>query len=307
MILQHIEDGESVLDMGANFSYFGQRILSEKKNCCYLGIEREVSFSFIAGKVLQPFKGGVALNGDLDYDTLKLLDDSCTMFDTIILTSIIHHFPMDKLVEMCLILDRMSRKVIIEASIPGDEGACGQHVLDNIFGRFRSIEDALCVLFPNKNFELIGEAKSHVSEINRPLYVGKQKGGKGNYKKAARDPYIGKMSNERKYFIHGDKMVKQNLLNPHNEVVDLVPGFLLWDWAMCGTLMSPTKEEISQQAIEEFNKLPKTATDIRPWNMIWSAEGLTYIDMVSQHEPDHCNFNEDDVNIVLNWIDSVYQ
>ena len=84
MIMKCIDDGESVLDMGANFSYFGQRILTEKKDCCYLGIEREISFSFIAGKVLESFKGGVALNGDLDYDTLKLLDDSCTMFDTII-------------------------------------------------------------------------------------------------------------------------------------------------------------------------------------------------------------------------------
>ena len=213
---------------------------------------------------------------------------------------------MDKLVEMCLILDRMSRKVVIEASVPGDQGACGQHVLDNIFGRFRSIEDAMCVLFPNKDFTLIGEAKSHFRYKSTAL-LGSQKGGKVNYKKTARDPYIGKMSNERKYFIRGDKMIKQNLLNPHNEVVDLLPGFSLWDWSMCGKFMSPSKEEISQQAIEKFKKLPKTATDIRPWNMIWSSEGLTYIDMVSKHEPDHCNFNEDDINIVLNWIDSVYQ
>ncbi|MCM8543434.1 MAG: hypothetical protein NE328_24405 [Lentisphaeraceae bacterium] len=307
IIVNCIDDGESVLDMGANFAYFGQRILSEKKDCCYLGIEREITFSFIAGKVMEVFKGGAVINGNLDYEMLKMLDDSCASFDAIILTSIIHHFPKDHLVEMCLILDRMCKKVIIEASVPGDTGACGQGVLYEIFDKFKSIEDAMAVLFPTKDFELIGKAKSHVSEIERPLLLGKQRGGKAKYSKTARDPYIGKMSNERKYFIRGDKMIKQNLLNPAQEIVDLKPGFLLWDWAMCGKFVTPNREKLISEAVEKFKQLPKDATDIRPWNIIWSADGLTYIDCASKAEPGHCDLRDDDINMIIAWVNSIFE
>ena len=306
IIVNCIDDGESVLDMGANFAYFGQRILSEKKDCCYLGIEREITFSFIAGKVMEVFDGGAVLNGDLDYDMLKMLDDSCASFDAIILTSIIHHFPKDHLVEMCLILDRMCKKVIIEASVPGDEGACGQGVLYEIFDKFKSIEDAMTVLFPTKDFELVGKAKSHVSSIDRPMFLGTQRGGKEKYSKTARDPYIGKMTNERKYFIRGDKMLKQNLRNPAQKQVDIKPGFLLWDWAMVGKYVTPNREKLITQAVDKFWRLPKNSTDIRPWNIIWSAEGLHYIDCTSQVEPEHCNLQQDDINMIINWVDSIF-
>ena len=295
LILKVVESGESVLELGASFSYFGQLILSQKENCCYLGIEKDVASSYIAGKVIDPFKSGVVLHSSLEYETLKMLDDSCTIFDVVILGSLINQLSSDHFTESCAIIDRISPKIIFDLE------SIEESVAQDIFSCFRTELDALKTLFPTKDFEQIAVIDGS------PVFMGTQKGGKNNYKKTARDPYIGKISNERKYFIRGDKMIKQNLLNPHNEVVVLQPGFSLWDWSMCGKIMSPSKEKISQQAIEKFKQLPKTATDIRPWNMIWSAEGLTYIDTVSQHEPDHCNFNEDDINIVLNWIDSVFK
>ena len=40
MILSVVEDNDSVLDIGANFAYFGHRILEEKKRPGAIGLSR---------------------------------------------------------------------------------------------------------------------------------------------------------------------------------------------------------------------------------------------------------------------------
>jgi len=96
MILDVVEDKDSVLDIGANFAYFGHRILSEKKQCTYLGVEREITSCTIAANVLKSYTGGAYVCGNFTYPMLKAIDSTCENVDTLLLMSIIHHFPESK-------------------------------------------------------------------------------------------------------------------------------------------------------------------------------------------------------------------
>lgn len=306
MILDVVEDKDSVLDIGANFAYFGHRILSEKKQCTYLGIEREITSCTIAANVLNPYSGAVYVCGNFTYPLLKAIDSTCENVDTLLLMSIIHHFPEEHLVEMCIMFDRLCRKLVIELAPSSDKNACGQEVINNIFGRFNNDLDALSVLFPNKEFKLVGTAKSHVTNIERPVYVGIQKGGIGKYEKVARDPYVGKIHNERNYLIKDRKMLKQNVINDSTEMVNLNHGFLLWNWASLGPFVAPSREAVTEQAEQRFEQLSKESTDIRPWNLLWTSRGIRYIDISSSNEPEHCQYREDDIVPVVAWLNSIW-
>ena len=76
---------------------------------------------------------------------------------------------------------------------------------------------------------------------------------------------------------------------------------------MCGKFVTPNREKLISEAVEKFKKLPKDATDIRPWNIIWSADGLTYIDCASKAEPGHCDLRDDDINMIIAWVNSIFE
>ncbi len=306
VILKTVEDGDSILDIGANFAYFGHRILSEKKKCCYLGIERELTSSIIASHVLKNYKGALFINGNISYELLNAIDTTCENVDTLLLMSILHHFPLKHFVAICQIFDRISKKIVIELAPEDDCNACGQNIITGIFTKFKSQLDALTVLFPSKNFELAGEAESHVTKVKRQIFVGIQRGGTERYSKIARDPYIGKIPNERTYIIEGNKMLKKNVLNDNQEIVRLKPGFLLWNWSIFGKYLIPFHKTMEEQTINFFKRISTESTDIRPWNLLWSARGVRYIDTTSKNEPEHCKFRPDDLDPILIWLKAVF-
>ncbi len=306
VILDTVEDKDSVLDIGANFGYFGHKILSEKKKCCYLGIEREYSSTIIASHVLKKYVGALFMCGNINFELLKALDDSCENVDTLLLMSILHHFPIRDFVGICQIFDRMSRKVVIELAPENDCNACGQKVIKDVFGKFKSQLDALTVLFPSKAFHLAGEAESHVTQVKRKIFVGIQIDGVKRYHKNARDPFIGKNHNARKYVIEGDKMLKKNIYTDYEEIVRLIPGFLLWNWSTFGKYMLPSQQEAQKQAKKYFERISLGSSDVRPWNILWTARGLRYIDITSKKEADYCTLRPTDIDPILIWLKTVF-
>ncbi len=82
--------------------------------------------------------------------------------------------------------------------------------------------------------------------------------------------YILKASNE------GTVLHKSHL----NQDIQLIPGVLLYDVAKIGQILYPLQENVINHIYKEFEKLDKlnNVADVRPWNLLFTSQGLKLID-----------------------------
>lgn len=136
----------SVLDIGANYGWFGQRLVRDF-DCVYVGIDN---------KTIDPHPRIWHINSHMNAQALLNLS-RCESFDVVLCLSVLHHFPDYK--KACAAAKRLGQWSIFEIPGEDDTGALAPE-------RHKGIAD----LFPG---EPIAEAPSHVSDTMRPMYMWK--------------------------------------------------------------------------------------------------------------------------------------
>lgn len=134
----------SVLDVGANYGWFGQRLVRDF-DCVYVGIDN---------KVIDPHPRIWHINKHLTAQ--QYLDLSrCESFDIVLCLAVLHH--MDDYKKVFQAMKRLGVWAIFE--IPG---------VDDVNARAPEKHEAIAELFKG---EPIAQFKSHVSDSLRPWYI----------------------------------------------------------------------------------------------------------------------------------------
>lgn len=135
----------SVLDIGANYGWFGQRLVRDF-DCVYVGIDN---------KTIDPHERIWHINRHVSAKELGALSRS-ESFDIVLGLSVLHHFKDYE--RAWNAMKRLGHWVFVEIPGPEDENAVGND-------RHKGIAKIFCNAKPIAGF------KSHVSDTMRPMYL----------------------------------------------------------------------------------------------------------------------------------------
>jgi SAM-dependent methyltransferase len=239
----HYKRRFSVLDIGANYGWFGQRLVKDFPNCVYVGVDN---------KTIDPHERIWHIPRHITERELCDLSRS-EQFDVVLGLSVLHHFKDYSAAYHAM--TRLGEFGFFEIPGKDDTGALAPERHEGI----RAIFDA------------IGEAeysfKSHVSDCMRPMYIMKS------------TPFLLEQSMDAasrgapgyaKYSLHQDFAqaiieIDRTPMNPVKEIRTFIPGINLHNFKLLG----------GQVEVPEANGHP----DYKPWNYVLS-DGPYPIDYV---------------------------
>ncbi len=137
----------SVLDVGANYGWFGQQLVKDFEGCVYFGVDN---------KTIDPHPRIWHINRHLKAAEFGALSKS-EHFDIVLCLSVLHHFEdYDRAFNA---MKRLGEYVFFEIPGPDEDGAVGGSE------RHASIRKIF------KDGETIAEHKSHIEDTIRPMYL----------------------------------------------------------------------------------------------------------------------------------------
>lgn len=145
----------TVLDIGANLSYFGRRILEDFPNATVISVEKDASI-LTRGMTGYPLLG---LNTKIDSDIIKKWS-TYEMFDVVLCLSVLHHLPKPEAIKTTIALLQLGFEVYIE--IPGKE---------DIAAGIRESNFAVHELLENFNVPKAYFPSPTTRNVKRPTYM----------------------------------------------------------------------------------------------------------------------------------------
>lgn len=136
----------SVLDIGANYGWFGQQLVRDFPNCVYFGVDN---------KVIDPHERIWHINRHHTGTTYLALS-SCEQFDIVLGLAVLHHIPDYR--EAYVGMRQLGQFTVFEIPGEGEKGAAGEDRQEGIRELFQS-------------YTPIATFDSHVDGTKRPMYV----------------------------------------------------------------------------------------------------------------------------------------
>ena len=270
-IKQYIKPKQTILDIGSNAGFFTIQLAKLFPENVFLSIESNSSYAKLQRELLiqEKLENVILVNSQVTVDWLEQAAIACVYFDVTFLLSVLHH--MKNAIQFLEKLSKISKSLLIEMPNPNETRVCGKHILKNQLN-INNI-NKIKPVFKKLNYE----ANTHCdNRLKRFFYYADSP----KYKREAYVPYIGYPLPPRQYIIKNDD-TKVTLHKTHLEQnIELSPGILVYDAAKIGSIEFPTKEEFGTQIDKQFEFLDKieNAADIRPWNLLFTAKGLKFID-----------------------------
>ncbi len=217
-----------------------------------------------------------------------------------LLLSVLHH--MDDARNFLTEVSKISRSLLIEMPHPQESDVCGKDII-----REQLTIDKLSIVKPEFN-KLDYEASTHCdTNLTRSFYYANTP----NYYREAFFPYIDYPLQPRHYLLKSDEG-KATLYKTHlNKSIDLEPGCLLYDIAKIGRILFPNKDSLLNQIEKQFNYLDKqeNVADVRPWNLLFSAQGLKFIDChyTTDLTSDLLYKPQQDAYLIKNYLENLFK
>jgi hypothetical protein len=241
----------SVLDVGANHGYFGQRLVEDFPNCVYFAIDN---------KEIDPHPRIHHIKKHLDPYTLLELSRS-ESFDIVLGLAVLHHMKDFEIGFRAL--RRLGEYAFFEICGKDDKGSLAPE-------RHKPIAE----MFERDGLQQITTFKSHKSGVDRPWYVNRAHPFiKDRSIDSAFETLVGYASyrifqNFKKSEIEIDR-------RPFDEEIErrpMIAGMNAWNFKYLG----------GEIDIPEDDGLP----DCRPWNFIIGVNGLERIDFKKKYQAD---------------------
>lgn len=174
-------------------------------------------------------------------------------------------------------LGQISKSFIIEIPHPDESKVCGKNILKEqlTFEKISQVKP----IFTKMSYESTTHCDAN---LKRSFYYADSP----NYHRTSIFPYIGYPQDPRNYDLQSTEkglVIKKTHLDKQ---IEAIPGVLFYDIAQIGSIFTPSYGTLIQQTENEFDRLEKleNIADIRPWNMLFTANGLRFIDY--EYTPD---------------------
>ncbi len=271
VIKSYIKPGQTILDVGSNVGFFTIQLAKAFPENVFVSIEKSQPYAKLQLEILkqEKLKNVILIHSECSIDWLKKASLACTFFDVTLLLSVLHH--MENASQFLEKVSRISKSLIIEMPNPNESRVCGKDIL-----KTQLHLEQLTQIKPSFK-KLDYESSTHCDpNLKRAFYYLDSP----DYERECLFPYIGYPLSPRKYTLKSidDELT---LYKSHlKQKLKLIPGILLYDISQIGILLFPEREQLQHQINQEFEVLDKidNVADISPWNILFSAKGLKFID-----------------------------
>jgi len=237
--------GEVVLEVGSSLGFFSRGLADDN-----LVVSVEQSAECVAVQLealrVEP-RQMLLVRGSLTRTWVEAVTKTCTVFDSVLLLSVLHHMPRGDVQSIFRACKALARKVYTEIAEDGESNACGP--------------DSRSVYLPRG--EVLYRERTHLGGL-RDIAVHRGSTSRKVTRSYVGSPYRGELSLE---FDGEWRFEKQGVSRPY------APGVLLWDIRLLGPIVWPL------DLVDQFDALlDPSMRDVMPWNLIYTREGLQFID-----------------------------
>ncbi len=302
VIKPYIKPKQTILDIGSNVGFFTIQLAKLFPQNVFLSIEANPSYAYLQKELLtqEDLKNVVLINSVVTVDWLQRASLACNYFDMTLLLSVLHH--MSNASDFLTEVSKISRSLLIEMPHSEESGVCGKDVI-----REQLNIDKLSIVKPEFN-QLDYKASTHCdAHLTRSFYYANTP----NYYREALFPYIDYPLQPRHYVLKSDGE-KATLYKTHlNKSIDLEPGWLVYDITKIGSIIFADQDTLMSQVEQQLNYLDKqeNVADICPWNLLFSAQGLIFIDC--QYTPDLTSNlryeRKRDAHSIKNYLENIFK
>lgn len=301
VIKDYIKPGQTILDVGSNVGFFTINLAKMFPNNVFVSVEKQYSYARLQAELikLEGVKNVILINSVVTSDWLIKASQSCTYFDVTLLLSVLHH--IEDAEYFLTELNKISKSFIMELPHPDESRVCGKDILKTQLTLDKIIQ--VKPVFIKMDYE----ATTHCdTELTRSFYYADSP----DYQRETLFPYIGYPGKARKYIIKvtdtGVLLHKSHL----KQDIEIVPGVLLYDITQLGQVLAPQYEIIQKQIETQFEQLNNidNVADIRPWNILFTAQGVKFIDyQYTSDLEDHLKYSpKKDFNIISHFINDIF-
>jgi hypothetical protein len=262
--LDRFERPFSVLDLGANFGYFGFRIVAEYPQALVVMIESPRGRRLAELAELQRARDRLIVldRRILPAELVELA--ACEHFDVVLALNFFHHLGGGRK-QAFRAVRRMGWRTLVETPDPADEGACGRRSLRPIFETARA-HGKLVARFDRHT----GDTPSHLFELPA---AGSMRLSKPYY----RAPAATKRTFRGGMEISCDYRAKVAHHGFKGETIDWVPAINLRTYAELGGIW-PRREALAAKLRAGELEVKHPHGDLQMWNILLAASRMVAID-----------------------------
>ncbi|WP_414561706.1 MULTISPECIES: glycosyltransferase [unclassified Anabaena] len=301
VIKSYIKPNQTILDIGSNVGFFSINIAKIFPDNVFVSIEKQYHYARLQQELikLEGVNNIILIHSEVTTEWLLKAIEACTYFDVTLLLSVLHHIQDAE--DFLKNLNHISKSFIMELPHPDESRVCGKDVLKQ-----QLTLEKISQVKPVFN-KMPYEAKTHCdAHLKRSFYYADSP----NYQRESIFPYIGYPLQPRSYLLKADIQGLVIHKSHLNQDIQTIPGVLLSDVAQLGQILMPSYETCIQKIETEFDRLQyiDNVADIRPWNILFTADGLKFIDYQYTKDLDSVlKFNKSrDLDLIKNYLNLIF-
>ncbi len=277
VIKDYIKPNQTILDIGSNIGFFTINLAKLFPDNVFVSVESQYSYVRLQQELikLEGVNNVILIHSNMSTEWLIKAAQACSYFDVTLLLSILHHIPDAE--NFLTQLNQISKSFIIELPHPDESKVCGKDILREqlTFEKISQVKP----IFTKMSYESTTHCDAN---LKRSFYYADSP----DYHRTSIYPYIGYPQDPRNYDIQSTEKgltIKKTHLD---QQIEAIPGVLFYDIAQIGSIFTPSYGTLIQQIENEFDRIEniENVADIRPWNMLFTANGLRFIDY--EYTPD---------------------
>ena len=270
VIKKHIKPGMVILDLGSSTGYFAIKIAKEFPTCLVISMECMPAEATLQRELLnfEELHNVVLLEHRLTVEDLLEWIKCVESIDLLLAVSVLHHFPTESSLDVLGHLSRMIPEIIAEIPEVEEVDACGQGAMRHL----APFKDVLEMHYPS--VKSLGRFKSHLGEYERTVWKAKKIMSRGGLLAYWDSPNTIKRHTISK--IAGEWKV--------DDKEKFIPGVNVWTLLRFNPIWPEPAwwQGESRVACKKAIESEKYISDLRPWNMLMTAKGLSFFDITDK-------------------------
>ena len=280
-----IKPDSVVLDLGSSTGYFTRKIAKEFPSTLVVSMECGEAEAAVQKEILRAegLFNVVLLNHRLTVEDMRKWGNCVEGIDTLLALSVFHHFPAEAVLDILQVFSRMIPEVLAEVPTPLEADACGQATVSVLDPFEQVLQSYYPVIAP------LVSSRSHLGDFKREVVQGSKvvsRGGLLAYwdcPNTIKRHTISKVGGEWKV----DKKDKY------------VSGVNIWSLLHMNPIWPEPEwwQAEARRAFSDVRAAHDYISDIRPWNMLMTAKGLTFFDVTDKFpKGDQAEFRLTDID-----------